>query len=415
LRASWTPNEDVGHPMIDFPNITNLCQSTPSKIVLLVIDGLGGLPHPDTGKSELETASTPNLDALTLQSACGLTTPVMPGITPGSGPGHLALFGYDPIKYLIGRGVLEAIGIGVELEKGQVAARGNFCTLDEDGLLVDRRAGRIPTSESAPLVKLLDQIEVPGVEISVYPVQDHRFVLVLRGEGLDEGVTETDPQALSVSPLNPMAITPEAEKTAQAVKEFTEQARETLAERTSANMVLFRGLSGLPDLPDFGETYRLNPAAVAAYPMYRGLAHLAGMKVIPTGKTFNDELDTLEKNFDQHDFFFLHYKPADAAGEDGNFDAKVEALEYIDAQIPRLLQQDIDTLIVAGDHSTPAIMGAHSWHPVPLMVNSSITASDGVGEFSERACANGSIGRISAVNVMTIALSHAGKLRKFGP
>jgi 2,3-bisphosphoglycerate-independent phosphoglycerate mutase len=401
--------------MIDFPNITDLCQSTSSKIVLLVIDGLGGLPHPDTGKSELETASMPNLDALARQSACGLTTPVMPGITPGSGPGHLALFGYDPIKYLIGRGVLEAIGIGVELKRGQVAARGNFCTLDQNGLLVDRRAGRIPTSESAPLVKLLDNIEVPGVEVSAYPVQDHRFVLVLRGEDLDERLTETDPQALGVSPLNPMAITPKAEKTAQAVREFTDRAREILAERTSANMVLLRGFSELPDLPDFGETYRLNPAAVAAYPMYRGLAHLAGMKVIPTGKSFDDELGTLEKNFDEHDFFFLHYKPADAAGEDGDFDAKVEALEYIDAQIPRLLQQDIHTLIVAGDHSTPAIMGVHSWHPVPLIVKSPITAGDGVGEFTERACANGSIGRISTVNVMTIALSHAGKLRKFGP
>ena len=383
--------------------------------MLLVIDGLGGLPHPDTGKSELETASMPNLDALARQSACGLTTPVMPGITPGSGPGHLALFGYDPIKYLIGRGVLEAIGIGVELKRGQVAARGNFCTLDQNGLLVDRRAGRIPTSESAPLVKLLDNIEVPGVEVSAYPVQDHRFVLVLRGEDLDERLTETDPQALGVSPLNPMAITPKAEKTAQAVREFTDRAREILAERTSANMVLLRGFSELPDLPDFGETYRLNPAAVAAYPMYRGLAHLAGMKVIPTGKSFDDELGTLEKNFDEHDFFFLHYKPADAAGEDGDFDAKVEALEYIDAQIPRLLQQDIHTLIVAGDHSTPAIMGVHSWHPVPLIVKSPITAGDGVGEFTERACANGSIGRISTVNVMTIALSHAGKLRKFGP
>lgn len=401
--------------MIDFPDITTLCQSTPSKIVLLVIDGLGGLPHPDTRQSELETASTPNLDNLARQSACGLTTPVMPGITPGSGPGHLALFGYDPIKYLIGRGVLEAIGIGIELEKGQIAARGNFCTLDENGLLLDRRAGRIRTSQTAPLVELLDNIEVPGVEISAYSVQDHRFVLVLRGEGLDERVTETDPQALSVPPLNATAITPEAKKTAQAIRSFTERAREILTERTSANMVLLRGFSELPDLPDMGKTYRLNPAAIAAYPMYRGLAHLAGMKIIPTGKSFDDELGTLENNFDHHDFFFLHYKPADAAGEDGNFDAKVQALEYIDARIPRLLQQDIDTLIVAGDHSTPAILGTHSWHPVPLMVNSPITAGDGVGEFTERVCANGSIGRIPAVNVMTIALSHAGKLQKFGP
>ncbi len=401
--------------MIDFPDITDLCQTTPSKIVLLVIDGLGGLPHPDTGESELETARTPNLDGLARRSACGLTTPVMPGITPGSGPGHLALFGYNPVKYLIGRGVLEAIGIGIDLEKGQIAARGNFCTLDDNGLLVDRRADRIPTAESAPLVELLDSIEVPGVEISAYPVQDHRFVLVLRGEGLGERVTETDPQALGVPPLNTTAIAPEAEKTAQAVRLFVDRAREILAGRTSANMALLRGFSELPDLPDMGKTYRLNPAAIAAYPMYRGLAHLVGMKVISTGKTFDDELDTFEKNFGEHDFFFLHYKPADAAGEDGNFEAKVEALEYIDARIPRLLEQDIDTLVVVGDHSTPAILGAHSWHPVPLMVKSVITAGDGVNEFTERACANGSVGRIPATDVITIALSHAGKLQKFGP
>ena len=401
--------------MIDFPYITELCNPTPSKIVMLVVDGLGGLPHPDTGKSELETAATPNLDRLAADSACGLTTPVAPGITPGSGPGHLALFGYDPVKYLIGRGVLEAIGIGVELRNGQVAARGNFCTLDESGLLADRRAGRIPTSESAPLVELLDRMEVPNVDVSVYPVRDHRFVLVLSGEGLDERVTETDPQALGVPPLEAGAAVAGAEKTADAVRSFTQQAREILGERSSANMVLLRGFSALPDLPDMGRTYRLNPAAIAAYPMYRGLAHLVGMTVIPTGMTFDDELDTLEKHFHQHDFFFLHYKPADTAGEDGDFAGKVEALEYLDARIPRLLELDIDTLVVAGDHSTPAIMGSHSWHPVPLLVKSSMYRGDRVGEFNERACASGSIGRIPAVSVMTIALANAGKLYKFGP
>lgn len=401
--------------MIDFPNMAELCSPTPSKIVMLVVDGLGGLPHPETGKSELETARTPNLDKLAVRSACGLTTPVAPGITPGSGPGHLALFGYDPVKYLIGRGVLEAIGIGVELKEGEVAARGNFCTVDESGLLVDRRAGRISTPESAPLVELLDRIELPGVDISVYPVRDHRFVLVFRGEGLDERVTETDPQVVGVPPLEAQAIVPEAEKTAETVRSFTTLARETLCERSSANMILLRGFSALPDLPDMGKTYSLNPACVAAYPMYRGLAHLVGMKVIPTGMTFDDELDTLEKCFHEHDFFFLHYKPADAAGEDGDFEGKVETLEHLDARIPRLLELDVDALVVAGDHSTPSILGSHSWHPVPLMVKSSIYGGDGVGEFSERVCASGSIGRIPAVSVMTIALANAGKLQKFGP
>ncbi len=401
--------------MIDFPHMTELCSRTQSKIIMLVVDGLGGLPHPDTGKSELETARTPNLDRLADESACGLTTPIAPGITPGSGPGHLALFGYDPVKYLIGRGALEAIGIGVELKRGQVAARGNFCTLDESGLLADRRAGRIPTSESSVLVEQLNRIEVPNVEIAVYPVRDHRFVLVLSGEELDDRVTETDPQTLGASALEAEAVVPEAEKTAQAVRSFTRQAGEALRRRSSANMVLLRGFAALPDLPQMGEFYRLNPAAIAAYPMYRGLAHLVGMKVIPTGSTFEDELATLEENFYRHDFFFLHYKPADAAGEDGNFADKVETLEQLDGYIPRLLDLDIDTIVVAGDHSTPSIMGTHSWHPVPLMVNSSIYAGDGAGEFSERACRWGSIGSIAAVNVMTIALANAGKLQKFGP
>lgn len=401
--------------MIDFPYLNDICRSTPSKIVLLVADGLGGLAHPETGKSELETANLPNLDALARESACGLTTPVLPGITPGSGPGHLALFGYDPLKYLMGRGVLEAVGIGVDLMPSDVATRGNFCTVDFQGLIVDRRAGRIPTAESAPLVEQLDQIEVPGIELSVYPVQDYRFVLVMRGEGLGDQVTETDPQTLGVPPLQATGLTPGSEKTANAVNAFVSAAQEVLGERDRANSVLFRGFSALPNLPDFGDSYHLNPAAVAAYPMYRGLAKLAGMKVIPTGKTFDDELDTLEQNFGDHDFFFLHYKPADAAGEDADFPAKVTRLEELDARIPRLLEMNPDVLVVAGDHSTPSIMGSHSWHPVPLMVHSALTKGEGVKEFSERGCDSGSIGRIPATQAMLLALAHAGKLAKYGP
>ena len=401
--------------MIDLPYLGDICRSTSSKIVMLVVDGLGGLPHPDTGKSELETARLPNLDELASRSACGLTTPVMPGITPGSGPGHMALFGYDPVKYLMGRGVLEALGIGLDLAEGEVAARGNFCTVGGEGLLEDRRAGRIPTKESAPLVAMLDKIEVPGVRLSVYPVRDYRFVLVLRGDGLEENVSETDPQSLDLAPLEAGALSQDSEKTAIAVNAFIAAAEDILGGRNIANMVLLRGFSGLPRLPDFGGRYNLDPAAIAAYPMYRGLAQLVGMKIIPTGQTFDDELDALDQNFDEHDFFFLHYKPADAAGEDGDFEAKVARLEELDAKIPRLLALEPDTLIVAGDHSTPAIMGGHSWHPVPLMVHSELTEGEGVPEFSERGCNNGSIGRIPATNVMMLALAHSGKLVKFGP
>ena len=401
--------------MIDLPYLSDICRSTPSKIVLLVADGLGGAPHPDSGKSELETADLPNLDALAGESSCGLTTPVMTGITPGSGPGHMALFGYDPVKYLMGRGVLEALGIDVELGPGDVASRGNFCTVDSEGLLLDRRAGRIPTRESAPLVELLDRIEVPGVSLSVYPVQDYRFVLVMRGDGLDDGVSETDPQVVGEAPLDPRALNGSSDKTAEVVKAFVAAAQDLLGDRDTANMVLLRGFSRLPRLPHFGESYSLNPGAVAAYPMYRGLAKLVGMKVIPTGRTFDDELDTLEQNFDNHDFFFLHYKPADAAGEDGDFDAKVARLEELDARIPRLRSLNPDVLVVAGDHATPAIMAGHSWHPVPVMINSALTIGDGAPAFHERACAEGSLGRLPATELMLLAMAHAGKLVKYGP
>ena len=401
--------------MIDLEQIHDSIASTPSKIVMLVADGLGGLPHPDTRKSELETADIPNLDALAQRSACGLTTPVEVGVAPGSGPGHLALFGYNPLKYVIGRGALEALGIGVELLPGDVAARGNFCTVDDDGLLTDRRAGRIATALSAPLCERLDRIEMPGVQLDVFPVQDYRFVLRLRGEGLSEQVEETDPQREGMAPRPANAIAPEAERTAQIVQQFVAEAGRILSEEQPANMVLLRGWAQLPNLPDFGGVYHLNPAAIAAYPMYRGLASVANMKIIPTGMTFGDEVDTLHANWDDHDFFFIHYKPADAAGEDGDFDGKVKCLEQLDVQLPRILELNPDVLMVAGDHATPAIMAAHSWHPVPFMLHSKLTLGEGVEGFSERACAQGSLGRIPAETIMLLALSHSGKLGKYGP
>ena len=401
--------------MIDLPFLADICRPTDSKIVLLVVDGLGGAPNPETKKSELETAELPNLDKLANRSAAGVTTPVMHGITPGSGPGHMALFGYDPVKYLMGRGVLEALGIDVELGPGDLAARGNLCTVDGNNHITDRRAGRIPTAESAPLVEMLNDIEISGVDIKVYPVQDYRFVLVMRGEDLGDNISETDPQMVGVMPLEARALNDASERAAAHVRAFITAAGEVLREREYANMAMLRGFSLLPELPDFGERYSLNPAAVAAYPMYRGLAKVVGMRVIPTGMTFDEELDTLEEHFDEHDFFFLHYKPADAAGEDGDFLAKVRTLEALDACIERLLEMQPDVLVVAGDHSTPAILGAHSWHSVPLLVHSAWTEGEGIEEFTERACTTGSLRSLPATEVMMLAMAHAGKLLKYGP
>jgi 2,3-bisphosphoglycerate-independent phosphoglycerate mutase len=265
------------------------------------------------------------------------------------------------------------------------------------------------------LVALLNQIEIPGVSLSAYPVRDYRFVLVLGGDGLGDQISETDPQTVGQAPLEATALSEGSEKAADAVNAFVAAAHEVLGGRDGANMVLLRGFSRLPHLPDFGAAYRLRPGAVAAYPMYRGLAKLAGMKVLPTGHSFDDELDTVVRHFDEHDFFFVHYKPADTAGEDGDFEAKVARLEELDAMIPRLLDLRPDTLVVAGDHSTPSVMAAHSWHPVPLLVHSPLTRGDGVNEFSERGFASGSLGRIPATSVMMMALAHSGKLAKFGP
>ena len=330
INRNHSSGRDSGLNMIDLELLHDCYVKTGSKIILLVVDGLGGLAHPNTGKSELETAHIPNLDAMAQESACGLTTPVMPGVAPGSGPGHLALFGYDPLKYLIGRGALEALGIDVELLPGDVAARGNFCTVDGDEMLVDRRAGRIPTDLSAPLCKRLDQIAIEGVQVDVFPVQDYRFVLRLRGRGLSQDVSETDPQITGVKSLEVKALSDTADKTAAIVNEFVDKARDVLREEERGNMVLLRGWAQLPQLPAMGDVYKLNPAAIAAYPMYRGLATVAQMNVIPTGKTFSDEVDTLHQNYEDFDFFFIHYKPADAAGEDGDFDAKVKTLEDLD-------------------------------------------------------------------------------------
>ena len=401
--------------MIDFPFLDEICRKTDSRIVLLVVDGLGGLPHPDTGKSELETARTPNLDELASRSACGVTTPVAPGITPGSGPGHLALFGYDPLKYVIGRGVLEALGIGIDLGPDDIAIRCNFCTLDANGVITDRRAGRIPSQESAPLVEQLAKITVPGVEIIVRPVQDYRFVVVIRGAGLDGDVADTDPQRAGFEPLAPVGRSEAAERTAKKAARFIESARDILGSRDTANMILMRGFSKRPDWPAFGERYSLSPGAIAAYPMYRGIAQLLGMNVIPTGSDFDAELDTLSERFDERDFFFIHYKPADAAGEDGDFDAKVRTLEELDKRVPRLLDLGADVVAVAGDHSTPSSMAAHSWHPVPLMINSEST-NEGLGStgFNERDCRSGHLGSLPATALPLLLLAHAGKLDKFG-
>lgn len=399
---------------MDLDLVASVARETPSKIILLVIDGLGGLPNSETGKSELETAYIPNLDQLAAESACGLIDPVVPGITPGSGPGHLALFGYDPVQNLVGRGVLEALGIDLELKPNDVASRGNFCTLDKNGLITDRRAGRISTHESAPLCQLLDRIEVPGMRLSVHPVRDHRFVVIFQGSGINDGLTESDPQKLGVPPLEVEPLSPQAESTAKGVNAFIAQAKDALRCRDVANMILLRGFSRSLTLPTMKDRYRLKAAAIAAYPMYRGLAKLVGMEVLPMGNSFEEEVETLARHYGKYDFFYIHFKGADAAGEDGDFAGKVQALEEVDRFIPKLRTLNLDVFMITGDHSTPAVLAGHSWHPVPFLLCSQWASPDDVKELSERACASGALGRFPATHVLPLAMAHALKLTKFG-
>jgi 2,3-bisphosphoglycerate-independent phosphoglycerate mutase len=399
---------------LDLDLIRSLAIPGTSKIVLLSADGLGGFPHPETGRSELETARVPRLDALARRAACGLIRHVGPGITPGSGPGHLGLFGYDPLRYQVGRGVLEALGIDFELRPGDVAARGNFCTLDTEGRITDRRAGRIPTSRCVELVERLRRIRLPGLEVFVEPVKEHRLVLVLRGAGLSGRLSETDPQAVGRPPLPVEPLAPEAEATAARVNQFVREARALLADAAPANMVLLRGFDQLPALPRFPEVFGLRAGAIAAYPMYRGLARLVGMDVLKTGATFADEVKTLAAHWDAYDFFFLHYKDTDKAGEDGDFPGKVAALERLDAELPAIEALRPDVLVVTGDHASPAVLKGHSWHPVPVTVAGEYAGTDAVQQFSERACAAGALGLLPSHHLMPVVMATALRFTKFG-
>lgn len=400
--------------MITLEQIRQISIASPSKIVMLVIDGLGGLPEPKTGKTELETAFTPHLDYLAKNGICGLTDPVSRGITPGSGPGHLALFGYDPLKFTIGRGVLEALGIGFELRENDIAARGNFCTVDDQGLITDRRAGRITTEKCTELCELLGHITLEGVELSVLPVSGHRFLLALRGEGLAAELSDTDPQKTGVAPSMTLAMEPQAKHTAHIANKFVDEAQKILARHRPANMILLRGFSKLPQIPSIGEIYKLTPAAIARYPMYKGLARLVGMKIFEADDGIEEELRVLSACYSEHDFFYVHVKETDSAGEDGDFSRKVKVIEQVDLALPQLLNLKPDVIIVTGDHSTPALLKGHSWHPVPVLLYSQWCRPDEVGQFSESACASGGLGRFPAVDIMPLAMANALKLIKFG-
>lgn len=411
-----TIRESGGLPLSGIAFLPELATASTAKMVLLVLDGLGGLPRPDSGLTELETARTPNLDALARKSACGLIHAIAPGITPGSGPAHMALFGYDPVRFEVGRGVLSALGVGLELGPDDLAARVNFCTV-ENGVIIDRRAGRISTETNARLCEKLAGIVMDKVEVDIRPEKEHRAALVFHGAGLSEMVTDTDPQRTGLAPLHCEAVPgggEAAERTAATINAYLDKAAGILADEHPANMIVTRGFAKLPELPRITELYSMRAGAVATYPMYRAVAKLVGMDLVETGPSFSDQLDALEGARESYDYFFVHYKYTDSRGEDGDFDAKVACIEEVDELIPRLVAMDPDVLVVTGDHSTPALLGGHSWHPSPLLLHSKWERRDKVEAFGETACLGGSLGIFPAVELMPLMLANARRLNKFG-
>lgn len=386
-----------------------------TRILMLIMDGLGGLPFEPGGKTELETAFTPNLDALAAQSALGLSVPAGPGITVGSGPGHLAVFGFDPIENEIGRGALEALGVDFDLQPHDVAARGNFCSIGQDGLLTDRRAGRIPTETCEELAELLRSIKIEGVDFFILPVKEHRFAFVMRAADLSDALSDTDPLKVGVPPVPVQALDVHAQKSARLVNQFIEQARRLLANKTPANMIMLRGFAKLPSLPSYSDLFGLHAACIAVNGMYKGVARLVGMEILPIdGITIADEFAALQKNWIDFDFFYLHVKKTDTCGENGDFAGKVKVIEEVDTFIPGLMALQPDVVIVGGDHSSPAVLRSHSWHPVPTLIYSKNVRPDGISSFGERACAGGSLGVLPAKHIMPVALANAGRVGKYG-
>jgi 2,3-bisphosphoglycerate-independent phosphoglycerate mutase len=398
--------------------IKPLIQKNESKIVMIVLDGIGGLPNA-SGRTELETADTPNLDALARGSACGLHIPVAYGITPGSGPGHLGIFGYDPINYQIGRGILEALGLGMEVRRSDVAVRCNYATI-KDGIITDRRAGRIATDKSRKLTEKLQKMlgRIDEAELIFAPGMEHRFAVLMRfPEPLDPDaamINDTDPQKEGKIPVYPSARSKNSERVSRIAEKMINMAHEILIDEQKANYILTRGFSSMPHIPNFDEAFGLNALAIATYPMYRGLARLVGMETPSIEGSVEDEIEFLRQRYNEHDFFFLHVKKVDSYGEDGNFEGKAARIGEFDKLLPRILDLKPDVLIITGDHSTPAIMKGHSWHPVPVLIKSPYVLGGISNTFSERECVKGELGILPAFNIMPLALANAGRLKKFG-
>ncbi len=400
-----------------YSQLTIPCEA---KLVLAVLDGLGDIATPEQNRTTpLEAAKTPHLDHLSQDAVQGRMDPVAPGIAPGSGPGHIALFGYDPIEHQVGRGVIEALGLGVDLQAGDVAARANFCTLDDNGIVTDRRAGRIKTETCQ---RLCDQIaqkvkSIEDVEVIIQPGKDHRFVVVFRGPGLGGPLSDADPHREgkpipTAEPTGGKDTT--ADKTARIVSQFYQAVLPIIEKEHPANGFLMRGIAHQPSIPTFEERYRLRAASIATYPMYKGLAQLVGMTKLEGSQTIEQQFEQYLQEYNQYDYFFIHFKPTDMSGEDGDFDAKVRAIEEFDAALPTLMRKAPDVLAITGDHSTPCKVKAHSWHPQPVLLSSAYSGTDKLGRFTETTANGGSLGLFEAKYLIRHMQANAKMFDKFG-
>jgi 2,3-bisphosphoglycerate-independent phosphoglycerate mutase len=399
---------------------SHLTIKTNAKLALLVLDGLGDIATKEQNYlTPLEAARTPNLDRLAREGAQGRMIPAAPGITPGSGPGHLGLFGYDPLEFQVGRGVIEALGLGLDLKAGDVAARANFCTLDGKGIVTDRRAGRIETKVTEELCSLLSRkiTRAEDAEVIVKPGKGHRFVVIFRGKGLEGPLTDADPNREglpipAVAPTDTNSV--KQKKAASVIADFSRQALALLAGKKPANGFLLRGIAHQPHIPTFEDRYGLKPACLAVYPMYKGLAQLVGMTKIEGPQTIADQFQRYLVEFDNYNYFFIHYKYTDMHGEDGNFEAKKQAIEEFDAALPILLQKRPDVLAITGDHSTPCALKGHSWHPQPVLLTSACSGWDKLERFTETGANSGSLGVFEAKYLMRLMQANARMFDKFG-
>jgi len=410
-----------------------------SKVLIVLLDGLGDRPSRSlNGMTPLQMAHKPGLDELAAEGITGIMDPVAPGIPVGSDTGHLSILGYDPYRYYTGRGPLEALGAGMDLRPGDVAFRVNFATVGDDWTVIDRRAGRISTEEARALGEAIREMAAgfdSEFRFEFLSTVEHRGVLVMRGDGLSDEVTDVDPhrEGVKAEMPRPRSQTPEAERTARELERFLRRAREVLeshplnVERVKkglrpANAILPRGAGKMPKLPSLRERFGVSSVVIAGGALYRGVCRAAGMdvRIVPTATgTLNTDLNAkfnaAFESLRTYDLVFLHIKGTDTASHDRNPAVKASFIEKVDRELRARIDQLQDVVVcVTGDHTTSSIDGRHHGDPVPILIWGEGVRRDKVVRFDEVSCADGALGRIRGLDVMNVLMDLVGRVEMFG-